>query len=70
MNPIGAVKIKYNSPLNELSSLLEWYKNDQKNADYDNWFNKIIFNERNYKKLKAHFKDHSKSRNRRIATER
>ena len=49
MEPIGVVRGKQQSQLSLLGELLTWYKKQE--DPNNNWFLKILYNARHYKKL-------------------
>lgn len=51
MEPIGTLRKKESSALGMLLELLRWYRQKEENNIGDNWFLKVLFNERHFNKL-------------------
>ncbi len=51
MEPIGTLRTTEHSALPLLTELLYWYRTEANKQQNDNWFLKVLFNERNFNKL-------------------
>ena len=60
MEPIGVIKGRQKSQLLFLGELLAWYKKEE--DPNSNWFLKILYNHRHYKKLQEYIEEHSGER--------